>query len=937
MIRFQFPELALLAIPAFFAFRRWGRAPGATGWIRLAVLVALLLALTGPELNVGGQGIDVVVVADRSRSMPPEAEDHLRELVQNLDRNRGTGDRVGIVTFGSRAHAERLPRPDTRLTNYSLDVEPDGSHLEEAVRMALDMIDRDRPARILVLSDGEATGGDPLSAARRAREEGVPVDYRFFERVRAGDIAVRAVELPESVAPREPFQFAAVIVAGREARGTVRLLREGKVLATKEADLVLGPNRVVFRDVLEAGGFYRYAVELDAPGDPLDENNRGEGVVRVEAGPRILVLNNDGRPGNLGRALQAAKLPVDFARAAEHPLTQDALDPYRAVVVENVPAGDLGRLKMEQLAQFVEDLGGGLLLTGGERSFGSGGYFNSPLEDVLPVSMELREEHRKNRVAIAIALDRSGSMTVPVAGGKTKMDLANLGTAECVNMLSAGDSVAVIAVDSSPHLIQPMTPIGDDKGAITSRIKKIQSMGGGIFVYDALVAAGKELAKADEYSTRHVILFSDAQDSEAPGDYINLLKKFEAGGITVSVIGLGKKTDRDGGLLEDIANRGSGNIMFTEDAAELPRLFTEDTMSVARSSFVKHDPETQPGGIPGELRLGEARLMGPFPSSAFPGVGGYNLTYGKPKATVAALSRDEYAAPWSAFWQIGLGRSAAITVEVDGKYSGGFATWDEYADFLVTHARWLLGGDRNEDAFVDVVRRGQDAVVTVELDPDRARSEPPQLVVVPPGRERQDVLRPDLVWTGPNVLEARFRMDRLGTYRTLVRTGERQLSRGPAVTLPYSPEFDPRENLLSGRETLEELAALSGGKARTDVLEVFADPPRAAGTRWLFPYLVIAGLSLLLVEIAGRRLSLWERVRFATAERRDGHRARWLPQWKLRLPGRKPRPAPAREPATTARAAQAPAPPPLPAAEPAARTSIDVYEQAKQRARRRMQ
>ncbi|MEX0717358.1 MAG: VWA domain-containing protein, partial [Planctomycetaceae bacterium] len=788
-MHFQFPELALLAIPAFFAYRRWGRAPGATGWIRIATLIALLLALTGPEIDVGGKGIDIVVVADRSRSMPPEAQENVKELIDNLDRNRGLGDRVGLVTFGSRAHVERMPHAETRRTGYALDVAPDGSNLDEAIRIALDMISRDRPARILVLSDGEANGGDPLSAARRAREEGVPVDHRHFELVRTGDIAVRAVELPESVAPREPFQFSAVVVAGRETQGTVRLLREGEVLAEKEVDLVLGPNRVVFRDVLETGGFYRYVVELDGIDDPLQENNRGEGIVRVEAGPRILVLNNDGQPGNLGRALEAARLPVDFARAAEFPVTQDALDPYRAVIVENVPAGDFGRLKMEQLAQFVEDLGGGLLLTGGEKSFGSGGYFNSPLEDVLPVSMELREEHRKTRVAIAIALDRSGSMMAPVAGGKTKMDLANLGTAECVNLLSAGDSVAVIAVDSSPHVIQPLVPIGDDKAAITSRIKKIESMGGGIFVYDALVAAGKELAKAEGYSTRHIILFSDAQDSEQPGDYINLLKKFEAGGITVSVIGLGTKADVDAGLLEDIAKRGSGNIMFTEDAAELPRLFTEDTMSVARSSFVTPDPDTQPAGIPGELRLSEARLMGPFASAGFPNVGGYNLTYGKPKATVAALSRDEYAAPLSGFWQIGLGRSAAITVEVDGAHSGGFANWDEYADFLVTHARWLMGGDNNADAFVDVVRRGQDAVVTVELDPDRPRNEPPQLVVVPPGRERQEVLTPDLVWTGPHTLEARFQMDRLGTFRTLVRTGERQLSRGPAVTLPYSPEF----------------------------------------------------------------------------------------------------------------------------------------------------
>src|SRR5690606_31443960 len=117
----------------------------------------------------------------------------------------------------------------------------------------------------------------------------------------------------------------------------------------------------------------------------------------------------DGTEGNFTRALRAGRIPVDVASAKEHPLTQDALDQYRAVVIENLPADHLGRLKMERLAQFVEDLGGGLLLTGGERSFGTGGYFKSPLDPILPVSMEMREEHRKNSLALAIALDRSGS------------------------------------------------------------------------------------------------------------------------------------------------------------------------------------------------------------------------------------------------------------------------------------------------------------------------------------------------------------------------------------------------------------------------------------------------------------------------------------------------------------------------------------------------
>ncbi|MHC4880334.1 MAG: VWA domain-containing protein [Planctomycetota bacterium] len=573
----------------------------------------------------------------------------------------------------------------------------------------------------------------------------------------------------------------------------------------------------------------------------------------------MLLLNSDGQPGNLGRALEAARIPFDAVTAKTHALTQDSLDRYRAVVLENVAADDFGRLRMERLAQFVEDLGGGLLMTGGQRSFGTGGYFRSPLEDVMPVSMELREEHRKTRVAMAIALDRSGSMSASVKGGKTKMDLANLGTAECVRLLSRNDMISVIAVDSSPHIIQPLINV-ESPAAINSKVLRIESMGGGIFVYEALVAAGKELMKADGFSTRHIILFSDAADSEAPGAYRSLLKKFADSGITVSVIGLGTPGDTDAKLLEEIAKLGSGNIMFTQDAQELPRLFTQDTMSIARNTFLEADPESQPAGIGGDL-LPDAMLMSELSLGTFPNAGGYNLSYLKPEATAAVVSRDEYAAPWSAFWYRGLGRAAAISLEVDGKFSGPFGRWDRYEDFLVTHVRWLLGGDRPGEAFVDLRQEGQDAVLTVELDPDRGgdRSNAPRVVVVPPGSERVASIEPDLVWTGPDSLEARVRLDRTGTWRTLIQQGSQSIARGPSVTLPYSPEYAPRAGLPNGVDTLTRITELSGGQLRTDVLSIFDNPPRSARTVSLLVPLMISAIVLLLVEIAGRRLSLWDR------------------------------------------------------------------------------
>lgn len=934
MIQFQYPELFLLAIPLWFAFRRWGWVGGVTGWLRLAMLATLLLAITGPKLNLGGRGTDVLVVTDRSRSLPSSAHANIRELIENLENNRGTGDRLGVVTFASRAHIEAEPSGQAVLGEYTKEVLPDGSDLNEAVATALEIIDSRRPARILVLSDGEANGRSPLSSARRAREQGVPVDYRLFERSRAGDVAVESVHLPEAVAPREPFQFSVDIFADGDRQGTVRVLRDGQLIATQEGMFTSGTNRLLFRDLLDGGGLYSYSVELDVLGDPLAENNRGAGVVRVDAGPQVLVLTTDGDEGNLVRALRAARIPVDVAQAQDHPLTQDSLEGYRAVLIENVPADHLGRVRMEHLAQFVEDLGGGLMLTGGQRSFGTGGYFKSPLDDVLPVSMEMREEHRKGRVALAIALDRSGSMTAPVKGGKSKMDLANLGTAECVKLLSPADKVAVIAVDSAPHVVQELTLV-DSPDAIADRVLSIESMGGGIFVYEALVAAGQELMKAGDYQTRHIILFSDAADSEEPGDYANLLKKYESAGITVSVIGLGTNADPDAKLLEDIAKLGRGNIMFTADAEELPRLFTQDTMSIARSTFVTKD-ETQPAGISGEL-LPSSRLMGEFGGGSFPNVDGYNLSYLKPEATAAVMSRDEYDAPLSAFWYRGLGRVAALTVEVDGEYSGNFGTWENYEDFLVTHTRWLLGGDEPDQVFVDLARDGQDAVVTVELDPELQAGqsgEPPELVIVPPGSERQQTLSPDLSWTGPGTLSARFRMDRTGTYRTIVKTGPRSFARGPAVTLPYSPEFAPRVGLPTGKETLQQMAEISGGRARTDVLEVFADPPRSPRMLSLLPYLFVLGVCLLLVEIAGRRLLLWERLSDAVAADVPDRvmSGGWLPRWKLRLPQRSRavnKSAAARASAATKQmAGDQPAAP--------AKSASSVFDQAKARAKSRL-
>ena len=110
-----------------------------------------------------------------------------------------------------------------------------------------------------------------------------------------------------------------------------------------------------------------------------------------------------------------------------------------------------------------------------------------------------------------------------VGDGRTKMQLANLATAEVLDMLSPMDEFGVVAVDSSPHIVVNLAPV-ETQSPHRSSILRIRSQGGGIFIYEALSAAAKMLVKA-EAGARHIILFADAADSEQPGRYRELLEE----------------------------------------------------------------------------------------------------------------------------------------------------------------------------------------------------------------------------------------------------------------------------------------------------------------------------------------------------------------------------------------------------------------------------
>lgn len=366
------PELLLLLVPGGYVWWRTRGSSWPTLVIRLIVLVLVVLAIAEPYVRTASSGRDLVIVVDRSRSMPSEARDSALELAGLAEEARAAGDRVGVVTFGSDVHIERLPSATEELKSLESPVSVDGSNIGEALQTALNLIPEGRQGSILLLSDGENNGRDPLEVARRCFARGVRIDVRPFRRPGVSDLSVDRIALPDQVAVGEPFQFAVWVRSDGRVDAEFILSRRGNVISKGRRIFEQGLNRLVFRDRLERGGVADYRIELLREDDRVPENNRGLGAVLVQGPRTVLLLNTDGAEDSLSAVLREAKIPVVVAQPEDVPLDVLSLTTYRAVILENVPAVRLGA-GTAALRDFVLERGGGLLMTGGRASFGVGG------------------------------------------------------------------------------------------------------------------------------------------------------------------------------------------------------------------------------------------------------------------------------------------------------------------------------------------------------------------------------------------------------------------------------------------------------------------------------------------------------------------------------------------------------------------------------------
>ncbi len=660
--------LLLLGLEIFLASRQG--IPVYPVMTRGAALALLALALYNPRIYRSITGLDVILGVDLSRSVGQEGREKALTVLDRIKRLAGPETRTGVLTFGRMPQWESLPHHTVAMTEFGSLLDRDETDIQAALQAAAAQVGDGRQGKILLISDGNENRGEAARVIPLLRTQGVEVWTLPVSLGRGrNEVYLSELTLPQQVDSAEGFEIHGVIESLRAAPARVRLLRDGVLQTEREMALKPGSNPVTFRDALTERGNHSYELLVDSPDDTLAENNLLQGVVAVKGPPRVLLLSGQKQSQRvISNVLEVQGYTVVQAAPDAQSLSLAELSGYDLLVLDNVPAFQLSHAKMETIEQYVRDLGGGLLVIGGSQSYGAGGYFRTPLERVLPVDMRPPARLEMPHVALLFVLDKSGSMGAGEEGS-TKLDLAKAAAIAAADIMNPTDQVGILAFDASWDWTLPFRQVGKGEW-ISDRLASLQS-DGGTDMYKAMVEAYRGIA-AKQAAIKHVIVLSDGLTDKA--DFRSLVARMARDGITVSTVAVGN--DADVQLMADIAKEGKGRGYVALDPETIPQIFTTETLLISRDLVI--DKPVVPTIV---AAIGPLKGLA---QSSLPGLGGYVLTYPKPRSELLMrVDKD----PLLVAWRYGVGRVAAFTSDLSGRWGKDWVAWRDFPQWASQLAR----------------------------------------------------------------------------------------------------------------------------------------------------------------------------------------------------------------------------------------------------------
>ena len=445
--------------------------------IRGLIVLLLTLALAGFAWLQKTDDKYFIFLIDQSTSISDNGEEKLEQLLASAKESVGES-RVAFLPFAS-STGEVQPTfgeeedestdgsdADDSETKEEVRIESaeelaaqekedrfrDGTNIAAAIEAAAGYLPPGYVPQIVLLSDGNETRGDAMAAATQSR---VPVSTIALPPRSEQEVQLSAVNVPAEVREGEPFVVEVVVQSNHEDEGLIEVFRGDHKVISEKKKLKVGENRFQFQQSIERERLAAYTVRISKlENDTLLDNNIESGLVYAAGKPRVLIIESD--PNlirDMAYALEEEGVQVDVRPPQGMPESLADLQNYELMILSNVPATKLTQQHMDIARTYVQELGGGFIMLGGEQSFGLGGYYKSSLEEILPVRSDFEKEKENPSLGMVLVIDKSGSMS------GEPIEMAKSAARSAVELLGKRDYIGVIAFDGESFVISDIQSV----------------------------------------------------------------------------------------------------------------------------------------------------------------------------------------------------------------------------------------------------------------------------------------------------------------------------------------------------------------------------------------------------------------------------------------------------------------------------------------------
>ncbi len=465
---------------------------------------------------------------------------------------------------------------------------------------------------------------------------------------------------------------------------------------------------------------------------------------------------------------------------------------------------------------------------------------HTPVEEALPVTMDVSKQRVFPASAVLIVMDTSGSMGAP-EDGSTKIELAAEAGAAVVDLLQPYDSVGFLASDPAPTMVCELRTL-ENKESVKGDIRSVRPGGGGIAVYPSLSAAYDVLAGSDA-PIRHIIMLADGSDCDEQDGSVALVYKMAAEKITTTAIAFGDGPHVP--FLRDVARAGGGQYYLAERARDLKAIFTREALTVAKSVLIEESFRAQPAE--------SSEVTSGVDFSTAPPLLGYVATSARGLARTPLVSHKDD--PLLAHWNFGLGRSFAFTSDAKAHWAAHWLGWSGFGKLWGQTVRWVLRRPDSGDVQARVERSGDQARVVVEAireDGTVINGLDVRATMAMPDGSRREMSLPQ---SGPGTYATEVEAAASGPYVVGVNAqgaGGFAARQSIGFSVDYPPDYadtEPNDSLL------RSLARQTGGQVMSDPAAAF-EPPEIAPKRRTDIWRMLLWLAALLLplDVAVRRL-----------------------------------------------------------------------------------